>query len=119
MCGPLRVILALVVLGVLAGCTEEAAEGEPVEVFEPGPLNVPPRECVWLLKGEERPDYCPPESADDGATIDQPSVYSGNDLDCEDFSSRAEAQAYLEANPAGADYLDGGGDGIACEWGTN
>jgi hypothetical protein len=49
---------------------------------------------------------------------DDSSVYRGRDLDCGDFGSRAEAQAYLEANPADADYLDGDGDGVACEWGT-
>jgi hypothetical protein len=53
-----------------------------------------------------------------GSSSQQSSVYSGGDLDCDDFASRAEAQAYLEANSADADYLDGDGDGIACEWGT-
>jgi hypothetical protein len=49
---------------------------------------------------------------------DQPSVYNGRYRDCDDFGSRAEAQAHLEANPADADYLDGDGDGVACEWST-
>jgi hypothetical protein len=55
-------------------------------------------------------------SAPDFRDYDQPNVYNGGDLDCEDFNAKAEAQAYLEANRGDADYLDG--DGVACEWGT-
>jgi hypothetical protein len=32
---------------------------------------------------------------------------------CQDFSTQAEAQAYMQAN--GATYLDGDSDGVACE----
>jgi hypothetical protein len=38
-----------------------------------------------------------------------------NDQDCEDFSSRAEAQAHLEADPSDPDNLDADDDGEACE----
>jgi hypothetical protein len=38
------------------------------------------------------------------------------DLDCSDFATREEAQAILDANPGDPNYLDGEGDGVACEW---
>jgi hypothetical protein len=41
----------------------------------------------------------------------------GGHLDCSDFGSQAEAQAHLDANPNDPHYLDGDGDGVACEWG--
>ncbi len=37
------------------------------------------------------------------------------DLDCADFATQEEAQAVLDANPGDPNYLDGEGDGIACE----
>lgn len=38
-----------------------------------------------------------------------------NDLDCADFSTQAEAQANLEANPSDPNNLDADDDGEACE----
>jgi beta-lactamase superfamily II metal-dependent hydrolase len=52
----------------------------------------------------------PPEPAPT-ASVDLP----GGDLDCADFTSQEEAQAVLEANPEDPNYLDGEGDGVACE----
>ena len=37
------------------------------------------------------------------------------DLDCSDFATQEEAQAVLDANPDDPNYLDGEGDGVACE----
>ncbi len=37
------------------------------------------------------------------------------DLDCADFDTQEEAQEVLDANPSDPIYLDGEGDGIACE----
>lgn len=38
------------------------------------------------------------------------------DMDCKDFGSQREAQAYFEANgPGDPDRLDRDNDGIACE----
>jgi len=37
------------------------------------------------------------------------------DKDCIDFATHAQAQAYFEAHPGDPDYLDGDGDGVACE----
>jgi hypothetical protein len=38
------------------------------------------------------------------------------DIDCKDFGSQREAQAYFEANgPGDPDGLDRDNDGIACE----
>lgn len=39
----------------------------------------------------------------------------GGDLDCADFDTREEAQVVLDANPDDPNYLDGDGDGVACE----
>ncbi|MBK1784408.1 excalibur calcium-binding domain-containing protein [Prauserella sp. ASG 168] len=41
-----------------------------------------------------------------------------NDLNCDDFSSQAEAQAALDRDPSDPNNLDGDGDGIACENGS-
>lgn len=41
-------------------------------------------------------------------------THSG-DLDCDDFSSQADAQAHLDAHPSDPDNLDPDGDGVACE----
>jgi hypothetical protein len=43
---------------------------------------------------------------------------SNGGLDCVDFGSRSEAQAYLDAHPWDPYYLNGDGNGIACEWWT-
>ncbi len=45
------------------------------------------------------------------ATVPAPT----GDLDCADFATQEEAQAVLDANPSDPNYLDGEGDGIACE----
>ncbi len=37
------------------------------------------------------------------------------DLNCRDFSTQVEAQAYLDQDPSDPSGLDGDGDGIACE----
>ncbi len=37
------------------------------------------------------------------------------DKDCADFATHEQAQAYFLAHPGDPDYLDGDGDGIACE----
>jgi hypothetical protein len=39
---------------------------------------------------------------------------AGDDLDCEDFQTREEAQTVLEEDPADPHNLDPNGDGIAC-----
>ena len=40
----------------------------------------------------------------------------GGDMDCSDFSSQAEAQAFFEqAGPGDPHRLDGDNDGVACE----
>ena len=37
------------------------------------------------------------------------------DQDCSDFSSQADAQAHLRADPSDPDGLDSDSDGVACE----
>jgi hypothetical protein len=57
--------------------------------------------------------YIPPTQAPSEQSAP---VYPGEDKDCTDFATHAEAQAFFEA--AGADdphRLDRDGDGIACE----
>lgn len=50
---------------------------------------------------------------DDGPSDRFPSAVK--DKDCSDFSSHDEAQAFFEEDDTNAHYLDGDGDGIACE----
>ena len=40
---------------------------------------------------------------------------SGDDRDCADFASQADAQAALDADLSDPDHLDADVDGIACE----
>lgn len=40
---------------------------------------------------------------------------TSSDLNCEDFSSQAAAQSFLESNPSDPYQLDSDGDGVACE----
>lgn len=39
----------------------------------------------------------------------------GGDLNCADFTTQQEAQRVLEQDPSDPNYLDGEGDGVACE----
>ncbi len=52
--------------------------------------------------------------ANDSRTIGPRMLMQGDDLDCEDFESREEAQAVLDEDPADPNNLDPNGDGIAC-----
>jgi competence protein ComEC len=45
----------------------------------------------------------------------EPEPAPTGDLDCADFANREEAQAVLDADPSDPNYLDGEGDGVACE----
>ncbi|MEE9148389.1 MAG: excalibur calcium-binding domain-containing protein [Candidatus Tectomicrobia bacterium] len=42
-------------------------------------------------------------------------IDQGNRYNCPDFTSQAEAQAVLRADPRDPNRLDGDGNGIACE----
>jgi micrococcal nuclease len=48
---------------------------------------------------------------------ESPSAGSGADsnLDCANFDTHEEAQRVLEEDPSDPNYLDGDGDGVACE----
>ena len=100
--------------------------------------NTPPRGYVFVQGGggetpapPEDPDPPtdpsppdPPENPDPPAPPDPPEdpdppspVPPGEDVDCSDFDTQPEAQAFFEANDPENDphQLDADGDGIACE----
>ena len=52
----------------------------------------------------------PPDSQSPSAESSQDS-----NLDCADFETHDEAQRVLEQDPSDLNYLDGDGDGVACE----
>jgi micrococcal nuclease len=54
----------------------------------------------------ESPSAVPSASADSGAD---------SNLDCASFAYQEEAQRVLKQDPSGPNYLDGDGDGVACE----
>jgi len=60
---------------------------------------------------EARPVEEPESQPEPAATGDLPT----GDLNCSDFATQEEAQAVLDANPEDPNYLDGEGDGVACE----
>jgi hypothetical protein len=51
----------------------------------------------------------------DSDSDDSSSSTTGDDKDCADFASQADAQAALTAEPSDPDNLDADDDGIACE----
>lgn len=121
----LRLCTALVVLGAVVGCTDSGQEIDERKLGCAEWTDEGGGRCLRTVQemfddaSDARRNMSPPAdtsgSRDPGVT-DQPNVYIARDLDCEDFNSRAEAQVYLEANPADADYLNGDGDGVPCEW---
>ncbi|MDN5696754.1 MAG: excalibur calcium-binding domain-containing protein [Rubrobacter sp.] len=48
-------------------------------------------------------------------TVSAPAALGQQDLDCDDFSSQAEAQQTLRQDPGDPNGLDAEGDGVACE----
>lgn len=122
MLGLFRLITALVLLGVVVGCTESVQEIDERKLGCAEWTDEGGGRCLRTFQGmydnaaRTRREMKPPSGGNTtGVGVsDLPSVYG--DLDCDDFSSRAGAQAYLESHPADADYLDGDGDGVACEW---
>ena len=57
------------------------------------------------------------EQAENQPDDQLPSVGSGSDsdLDCASFATHEQAQRVLEQDPSDPNYLDGDGDGVACE----
>lgn len=102
-----RIVVTLVALGALVGCTDTMADREAAR--QDYKFNQYATEAVEGRREHEL------RRAEEERSI-RTSVYG--DLDCEDFGSRAEAQVYLESHPYDTNYLDGDGDGIACEWGS-
>lgn len=49
------------------------------------------------------------------ARVNQVGLWADVDLDCSDFASQAEAQAFFEAVSGDPHHLDGDGNGIVCE----
>lgn len=70
---------------------------------EPVPLPTSEQEAMPAQQSEPQPEIAP--------TGDLPT----GDLNCSDFATQEEAQAVLDANPSDPNYLDGEGDGVACE----
>jgi hypothetical protein len=76
--------------------------------------------CEWDSDGVSTPSPSGepyPRTSDHSSTRPDPSKNSGSsrDLDCDDFSSQAEAQATLEDDPSDPYGLDADNDGKACE----
>lgn len=63
--------------------------------------------------GEDGPAPVPEEQTPEPEPVPRP-VPTG-DADCSDFASQEEAQAVLDTDPGDPNYLDGEGDGVACE----
>jgi hypothetical protein len=115
----LRLIVALTVLGAVVGCADSEMEARKAECAEWVPEHRGGSCAKTWAEVEE--DYLFDLAEEQARRHEEERVgrSAGNYLDCEDFASRADAQAYLDSNPHDPNYLDGDGDGIACEWGTN
>lgn len=84
------VIASVGLASVTVGCEDGAARPAP------------PRAPAAAEPATE-PTSPPPDRNDSG------------DVDCPDFDTQAEAQAWLDASPEDSDNLDGDDDGTACE----
>ena len=123
--GLMRVACLIVTLVALMGCSEL----EEQEVNHPGCFTwVDDREGGYCEETDAEANRRYRDSLDrdeSSSEVGRPSSSSRSDrssssahLDCDDFTSRAAAQEYLDSHPADAAYLDGDNDGVACEWGT-
>jgi competence protein ComEC len=67
--------------------------------------------------GAAKPTPLPEPQEQEAQPVQEPEPEPAptGDLDCADFATQEEALAVLEANPSDPNYLDGEGDGIACE----
>lgn len=65
----------------------------------------------WAFRQGDRPIETSVPSA---STAEFPACFT-TDCDCGDFSTQAEAQAVLDAEPGDRHRLDGDNDGVACE----
>jgi hypothetical protein len=102
-------------------CDDFASQGEAQAVYEQDPSDPHGLDadgdgsaCEWNPEDSEvSPTQTPTPSPDSP----EPSRgrNSAGDLDCDDFSSQAEAQEVLEDDPSDPHGLDGDGDGEACE----
>lgn len=69
----------------------------------------------WDFRQGDRPIETPvPSSPSASTTADLPACFT-TDCDCGDFSTQADAQAVLDAEPGDRHRLDGDDDGVACE----
>ena len=64
--------------------------------------------------GDTPPPAPQPEPEPQPAEVELPPCFAG-DCDCGDFSTQADAQRVLDAEPGDRHRLDGDNDGIACE----
>ncbi|MEE8290789.1 MAG: excalibur calcium-binding domain-containing protein [Candidatus Tectomicrobia bacterium] len=79
------------------------------------PKPVPPWQ--WRVKRKSPREYREPRTpATTGSTFDATQyIGQGNRYNCSDFTSQAQAQAVLRADPTDPNRLDGDKDGMACE----
>jgi competence protein ComEC len=73
---------------------------------------------VEARKAEEAAEPVPLEEPQEEHTepVQEPEpAPSGGDLNCSDFAIQEEAQAVLDSDASDPNYLDGEGDGVACE----
>jgi len=69
----------------------------------------------WDFRQGDRPiETQVPSSPSASTTTDLPACFT-TDCDCGDFSTQADAQAVLDAEPGHRHRLDGDDDGVACE----
>lgn len=68
--------------------------------------------------GSSPPSSSSSSSSHSSSSSSVDTVVSSTDRDCDDFSSQAEAQAALDADPSDPERLDADDDGEACESST-
>ena len=79
------------------------------------PHPVPPWQ--WRVKRKSPREYREPRAPATTSSTFDPAQYvgQGNRYNCSDFTSQAQAQAVLRADPTDPNRLDGDKDGMACE----
>ena len=83
-----------------------------------GLWGLPPGElCQQTDRGNGIGGGCSGSESQPQSGYESPSAGSGegSNLDCAGFATHEEAQRVLEQDPSDPHYLDGDGDGVACE----
>jgi hypothetical protein len=119
-----KALVVLAALFVLAGCDKATHEQTPSSVDQQQVVDDQQQQIddqqQQIDDAQQAADdaqaAADAAAADDAAAAQStPDYSSGNNMNCSDFSTQGEAQAYYNAQVGDPDGLDADHDGVACE----